>query len=420
MAALRTTDDFLFLSEIVGEPIKGKDGARIGRVTDLIVSVDEFYPRVTGVLVRCGRRNVQRIPWRQVVLRYPPLGMKIEDDPDLEPPAFREYELPIGARMLDQQVVDTEGCKVVRVNDIHFVKADRNLHLVHADVGTRGLLRRLGWLRIVDGLMEWLFGDTLSDQFVSWKDVHLLSTGPQTGIQLKFSSKKLSEIHPSDLAEILEDLTIHEQSTILQSLGTETAAQALSDIEQNMQVSLMEHLEPTMAADLLEEMPANEAADLLGALRDEVAEELLDQMEDEAAEEIRELLTYEEDTAGGAMTTDFVTVSGSESVGEVIELLRSREDLPEVFTAAYAVDRLDRLAGVVSVSRLLLSTGSVLIADIMEDSPCDVGVDARLQEVRDLFGKYDLTELPVLDGEGRLKGIISLREAVKGAVEELQ
>jgi CBS domain-containing protein/sporulation protein YlmC with PRC-barrel domain len=420
MASLRTTDDFLFLSEVIGRPLMESTGARAGKVGDLIVSLEGLYPRVTALVIRQRRREISRISWERVTLKHSPAQLEMRETGGFEPFRLETYELPIREKLLDQQIVDTEGCKVVRVNDIHFVKAEGSLYLVHVDVGTRGLIRRLGWERGVDGVMVWLLGETLPDHFVAWKDVHLLTTGPLTGIQLRFPVKKLSEIHPADLAEILEDLSIHQQSTILQSLETETAAQALGDIEPKHQVSLIEHLEPTMAADLLEEMPPNEAADLLGALRDEVAEELLDQMEDEKAEEMRELLTYEEDTAGGAMTTDYVAILKRTTVGEAVEQIRAMETVPETATILYVVDGEEHLMGIVPLWRLLSPPLTTPIDEVMIKPVISVDVDTGLEEVREAFGKYDLAEIPVVDEEGRIKGVITLREAVKEIVAEFQ
>ena len=418
MAPLHVTDDFLFLSEVLGRPLTEDDGARVGNVRDLIVSLDDFYPRVIALVIRQRRGGVYRLPWQHVILKHPPVQLQMKETGRLEPFHLEAHELPTREKLLDKQIVDTEGCKVVRVNDIHFVKAERGLHLVHVDVGTRGLIRRLGWERAVDGLMVWLFGETLPDQFVSWKYVHLLTTGSLTGIQLRFPVKKLSEIHPADLAEILEDLSIHQQSTILQSLEPETAAHALGDIEPKQQVSLIEHLEPTMAADLLEEMPPDEAADLLGALRDEVAEELLDQMEDEKAEEMRELLTYEEDTAGGVMTTDYAAIPKTSTVGHALEALRVLETLPEASVAVYIVDAEEQLIGIVPLGRLLHTPLMTPLDEVMIEPVISVDVTTSLEEVRELFGKYDFTELPVVDESGHVKGVVTLKGAVKGVVPE--
>lgn len=175
-----------------------------------------------------------------------------------------------------------------------------------------------------------------------------------------------------------------------------------------------------MAADLLEEMPPNEAADLLGALRDEVAEELLDQMEDEKAEEMRELLTYEEDTAGGVMTTDYVAIPGRVTVGEAVEQIRTTETMPETTTVLYIVDVEERLMGIVPLWRLLSTPPATPIDEVMIEPVISVDVNTSLEEVREAFGKYDLVELPVVDEEGCIKGVITLREAVKGVVQELQ
>ena len=222
---------------------------------------------------------------------------------------------------MDKQIVDTFGAKVVRVNDLHFLRIDSRLRLVHVDVGFRGLMRRVGWEKGVDQALRLLFSYDLPNQFISWKYVQVLPGSDP--LKLSVSQKKLSHLHPADLADIMEDLSGRERSAIFHALDTETAAEALEEIEPKIQRELIETIPVEKASDIVEEMSPSDAADLLGDLPEEKAEEILGGMEQEKAEDLRELLVHAVETAGGLMTTAYLSLPPEMAVEQAISRLRT-------------------------------------------------------------------------------------------------
>jgi len=250
----------------------------------------EPYPMIIGLVVkRKGRAGRSYLPWEKIA-RIEPMVTSSEETFQASEAVLPEKDIVLLREVMDKQIVDTFGAKVVRVNDLHFLRMNAHLRLVHVDVGFRGLMRRVGWERLVDRVLRWLFSYELPNQFISWKYVQLLSGSDL--LQLSVSQKKLMHLHPADLADIIEDLSGRERSAMFHALDPETAADALEEIDPKIQKSLIEETPVEKASDIVEEMSPSDAADLLGDLPEEKAEEILEGMEKEKAEDVRELLVH--------------------------------------------------------------------------------------------------------------------------------
>lgn len=400
--------DFYFISELLGRKVVAADGRPVGRVTDVIVERVDPYPLVTGMVVRRRRsRDTAVLPWSCVTTLEPVLMCVTGADAALPPPPGAET-LRLRRDVLDRQIVDTYGAKVVRVNDLHFLRLDAQLRLVHFDVGLRGLMRRLGWEEGLTRALHWLFGYELTDNLIGWKNVQLL---PGAGsLKLNVPHKELSRLHPAELADILEDLNNYDRTAIFRSLDPETAAEALEEIDDpKMQQALIEELPVEKASDILEEMSASDAADLLADLPAETAEEILEEMEEGRAEDLRELLEHPEETAGGMMTTALLSLGPGETVETALRRWREAEPELDIIYYIYVTDPGEVLTGVVSMRELLRADPRQPLSAIWETRLVTVPLDAKEDEVVDTITKYGLRALPVVDEAGRLKGAIRMR-----------
>ena len=403
--------DFYFLSDFLKEKVCQPSGQKVGRILDLVAERGESYPLVLGFVVWSrGRKERRYLPWEKVA-RIDPEGVLSEDGPDSLPPSFPENIILLREEVMDKQIVDTFGAKVVRVNDLHFLRMDSRLRLVHVDVGFRGLMRRVGWERGMDRLLHWLFSYDLPNQFISWKYVQLLSGSDL--LQLSVSQKKLSHLHPADLADIIEDLSGRERSAMFHALDTETAADALEEIDPKIQKVLIETIPVEKASDIVEEMSPSDAADLLGDLPKETAKEILEGMEQEKAEDLRELLVHADETAGGLMTTAYLSLSPRVTVETAIARLRTEAPNLDIIDYIYVVDEEEALQGVVSIRNLLTAQSNQLLSEIQAARLVTVKQGEDQDEVVEAFAKYGFRALPVVDEGNHLKGVIGFRSVLE-------
>jgi len=409
---------FLFLSQILGEKIRDAKDRQCGRVLDLIVNVAELYPLVTGILFRPGRgRPPQRLPWVRV--REVRDGLWIDDLQAAESGEgiLREGELLLKDSLLDKQIVDTHGAKILRVNDLHLLRVNSSLRLVHVDVGLRGLMRRVGLERATEKFFQWFFDYQLTDNLIPWRVVQPLSS-PDL-LRLKISQNRLAQLHPADLADIIEELDINKRTEVFQALDVETAAEALEETDPKIQVHLIENLTPAKASDIIEEMSPSEAADLLGDLPREKAEGILKEMEKEIAEDVKELLVHPEEEAGGLMTTSFPVFPPQTQVKEALNFLRQEAENLDMIYYLYVADEGGRLLGVASLRDLLIWNPETALADLMETRIVSVGVEEEKEEIADLFAKYAFKAIPVVDENKHLKGVITFRNLLEVVAPQL-
>jgi CBS domain-containing protein len=336
------------------------------------------------------------------------LRSRLANTPDqhLPPEALR-----LARDLLDKQIVDTHGAKVVRVNDLQLSEVEGQLRLVGADVGMRGLFRRIGTERLAERLAG-MVGQKLPRGIIPWHLVEPLQSN-DTSVRLTVPHTKLALLHPADIADIVEEMTADERIKVFEQLDAETAAEALAEVEPEMQVSIVGDLDEERAADILEEMDPDEAADLLQDLPVERREELVDLMEKDEAKDVEELLTYPEDSAGGIMTTDVVALPGELTAQQAIEKLRVQQPSPELTYYLYVVDNEGKLEGVISLRDLVVAAPDTKLTAAMDPHVLKVDAETPKEDIAALIAKYDLLALPVVDARGKLLGTVTVDDVVE-------
>jgi magnesium transporter len=399
-----------YLSDLIGKPVADMDGEDIGHLEDLIASLRGKMPHpeiVALVVKRSG--GTLLVPFSDVAVFIAPaipLARRLHDIVAYKP---REQSLYLARDVLDKQIIDTNGMRVVRVNDLELVRVHHHFYVANVDVGGLGLLRRLGLAKIV----QWLasrFGRELRSSTISWDDVELLP-GDQP-MRLRVPSDKIAELHPADLAEIISDLSHSESSRLLESLDVKTVADTLEEVEPDFQASLVKRMPDEKVADVLEEMAPDEAADLLAELPQDRSQELLKLMEREEAEGVRKLLAYPEDAAGGIMTTEFIAIRPDLTAEQAIAVLRETAEGAETIFYVYVTDSKDHLLGVFSLRELVLARPQTPVTEFMERRVVSVGLLDSQDQVAQVVAKYNLLAVPVVDTEGRLQGIVTVDDAL--------
>ena len=420
---------FSYLSEFLSLPVyHAGTNKRIGMLIDFAASTSQVYPRVTGLIVHTAYGKPPKyIPWTCVKRFVFKEQIGVELPPDgTEPVRGAENEILIRKTFLDKQIISISGYKIVRVNDIQLLIEDKskeisNLWVVHIDIGVRGILRRLGFLRIVNSAFRWVTDRDIKDRFVSWKYVQPTATETlNSSVQIKMDSSKLSEIHPADLADILEDLGTDERAALILSLDYFTAAQTLQEMQFKNRLQIVESLEPEKLAPIINEMQTDEAVDLLDACENAKRQAVYTALPAEKTQELKELSRYSAYSVGGIMTTDFIAARPSETASAVLERIRKECEKLEMYRYAYVLDDREHLAGIVSLRTLFLNDAAALIADIMTDQPVSVQIDTRIRRVARLFFKYNFEAIPVLDDDERMQGIVSFRDVLAAFYPEIK
>ena len=399
----------LYLSQVIGRPVRDRNDEPIGKVADLIVAVGDRYPPVTGLVIETDRRRIF-LPWTSVD-RLDDSGAKLSTlTMDLEKFSQRPNEILLRSDLMDKQIVDIDGRKVVRVNDLRLDEVDGALHLVAVDVGAAGLLRRLG----VEGGLRTVARNLhvhVPEKYIDWEDVDPVETSIAS-IKLRVPHAGLAELHPADLATIIDQLAPRDRAGVLASLGDDAIADVIEEMEPETQVEVLEDLEPGRAADILEEMSPDDAADLVADLSETTRDEIFALMEKDEKAEVQELLGYPEDSAGGIMTTEFVAVPAHLSAAETIDMLRQLEPNAETIYYVYVTDDDGRLVGVLSLRDLIVAGPDTQIGEVMIKEPVAVGVLADQDEVAEVVAHYNLLAVPVIDQDGRLAGIVTVDDAL--------
>lgn len=399
-----------FISELTGRPVTDFDGTQIGVLKDLIArSLKEFtHPVVDAIVVR-GKDGDRAIPYSDLAALLSaaiPLKRPASSIPAYE---FRENDIRLVEDVLDKQILDTDGARVVRVNDIELVRVNGNVVVSNVDIGMLGILRRLG----LEKLGHWSIKRFNTDPkagAVSWEFVEPLIH--DKSMRLKVPIDKLADLHPSDIAEIISDLSRAEHSDLLHKLNIKQLADTLEEVEPDFQADLLEHFTDEKVADVLEEMSPDEAADLLNELSPERSQGLLKLMETEEADEVRELLRYEENTAGGLMTTEYVTVLPDMNAAQTIEHLRKVGEDAELVYYVYVTDTEEHLLGVFSLSDLIVAQPETPIAEFMHKRIVSVELDAEQDEIAQIVAKYNLIAVPVVDADNKMHGIVTADDAL--------
>jgi magnesium transporter len=399
----------LYLSQVIGRPVRDTRNEPLGKVADLIVAVGERYPPVTGLVVATDRREIF-LQW-SAVASLDATGARLSTSTlDIAKFEQRPDEIRLKADLMDKQIVDIDGRRVVRVNDLSLDVVEGSLHLVAVDVGAAGLLRRLG----LEGPYRTLarnFRLPLQERFIDWEDVDQVESSIAS-VKLRVPHARLAELHPADLASIIDQLVPKDRAGILASLPDEAVADAMEEMEPDTQVEVLEDLEPERAADILEEMGPDDAADLVADLSATARGEILARMEKDEADDVQDLLGYPEDSAGGIMTTEFIAVPATLTAAQTIDRLRELEPDAETIYYVYVTDDDGRLVGVLSLRDLIVARPDTPISEVMFDEPVVVGLLAGEDEVAQVVARYNLLAVPVVDDTGRLEGIVTVDDAI--------
>ena len=404
----------LSLSELLGVPVLDPAGAMGGRVREVAVAPQEDAARVACLIVKTasGDRMLGRDVLAAVgggTVRAAALAA------DWPPFVGGEGLLLLERDLLDQQIIDVHGRKVVRVNDVDLYPELINSHLVlrigEVDVGARGAVRRLLQGVVPLGTLRRLLA-RIPQRAIPWEFVDLIETDPARRVKLKISHDRLARLHPADIADIVEELAPAEREAVFETLDHEVAAEALEEIEPKLQVSIVESLDSDRAADIMEEMNPAAAADLLGDLPAQTSEDILEEMQPAEREEVSELLEFKENTAAGRMTTDYLYFASSATVEDAIQALGSYEGAPETLSALYVVDHEEKLVGSVSLAALALAREDTRLSTLISQPVISCPGSADEKEVVELFDKYNLLSLPVLDDQGRLAGVITADDVI--------
>lgn len=401
-------ETLLFLTELVSLPVYDLRRRRIGRIRDaaIVPHLDPF--RIDRFLVGGG--------WSWLSVRHDQIesitleGIRLKDEV-LTPYHDDESMLRLVRDLLDQQIIDVNGRKVVRVNDVTFDAGSPELRVVEVDVGIRSIFRRL-FQGLLPPLVIRRLQSPIPPNSIRWEFCNIIEPDPQRRLRLNISHQKLEDIHPADLADIVEELSPESREAIFETLDSEVAAEALSEVDPKLQASILEALEPEKAAEIVEEMSPDEAADALAELEEEKSEEILEEMETAEESGVRELLEFREDTAGGMMNTEYVTLHENARVADAMQALRGHADILENLNTLFLVDQDGKLAGAVPLGRLFIADGDVLLKDLAVDSLIQAPVNEKRDRVTELFDKYNLLSLPVVDEEGVLAGVITADDVI--------
>ncbi len=406
----------LYLSQVIGKPVTDAAGEAFDTVADLVIyHGTERFPRITGVLLKGDRSRVAIIPWDEVA-EFGASGIRLRVERRLlTPRPLQPEEILLRDDVLDGQVVDTDDIKVVRVNDIELRQAGTEVRVVGADISTQAILRRLGLEPLVVRALEGI-GRPMASRIIPWNLVAVLG-GTMTPLKLSISREKLKDIHPADLADLLEELARDERVEMMTALPDERAADVLEEAEPEIQTAVLQELPSERASDILDEMAPDEAADALGELSEERAEELISLMEDDKAEEVSRLLQYPPETAAGKMTTEYIALPETMTVEQVLARLRETQPDEETIYYLYVVDEAGRLVGVLSIRRLIVAQPGTPVAALMRRDVLTVPLDTSADDVAAALVKYDLLAVPVVDDDGRLAGIVTVDQVIDILVE---
>ncbi len=395
----------LYLSQVLGRPILDLEGERVATLKDVIVRLGQGdHPPVAGFVARYRRRDFFLPRWR--ISHFGENGVRLTSDIlDLRPFVRREGEVLLASDVLDKQLIDVDGKRVVRVNDVQIIEAANEWHVTGADVSLAGLWRRLapGFLRTGRPV-----------EVIDWADVGYLATDAAT-VQLKSSRGKLARLHPVEIARLAEAFSYQQGAEIVESLDDETAAEMLEEMPAQRQAQILGDMDEERAADILEHMSPDEAADVLGDLPEEKAEGLLLRMEDEEQADVAELLVYADDTAGGLMTNEFVSLPLDLTAGEALARLREMAETPNMIYYLYVVAAEDswKLVGVIALRNLILADQSAPLGEVMRSDLQVAHPDDKAVEVAQKISEYNLLALPVVDDLGDILGIVTVDDAIE-------
>ncbi|HZT75299.1 MAG TPA: CBS domain-containing protein [Vicinamibacterales bacterium] len=400
------------LSEMLNAPVRDAGGVVRGRVRELAVAPQDHPTRIAYLIVKTadGERTLAPADIKSA-------GATVRATSD--PATWEKYTASDGVLLLkrdllDQQIIDVHGRKVVRVNDVELESTPINSHLllnvVAVDVGARGAIRRLS-KGIVPSFTLRALLDKIPPRVIPWEYVDLLETDPARRVKLKIEYEGLAKLHPADIADIVEDLAPAEREAVFETIDEEVAAETLEELEPEVQKSVVDSLDKDRVADIVEEMDPDAAADLLGDLPEEQSVEILKEMQPEERHEVSQLLEFSDNTAAGRMTTEFIAVPETGVVDDAIESLKRFEGSREALATIYLTSRSGQLVGSVPLVKIATSSPAAQLSDLSEPYVA-CAPDTPEEQVAELFDKYNLITLAVVDEHGRVSGIITADDVI--------
>jgi sporulation protein YlmC with PRC-barrel domain len=408
------------LTALLGTPVTDSQGHMRGRLKDIAVATGPDAGKVAGLVLKT-RAGLCIVP-SQDVMETPAGTLELRSSGALVPLKDEDNYLYLQQDLVDRQIIDLHGRKVVRVNDVDLEWLGRGgvhlLRVAEVEVGLRGAFRR-----VFKGLLPRAMLETLSRKLgahgIPWQFVDVIEVDPARRVKLRIEYERLAEMHPSDLAEILEDLAPAEREAVFTSLDEEVAAEALEEVDPRMQKSLLEKLDEEKIADIVEEMDPGAAADLLAELPEDQSDAILEEMEPEERQEVAELLEFDEDSAAGCMTTDFVCLGMESTVAQAVQALRRFDGDPESVTAIYLLDEKRMLRGAISLARLVMAQPETRLAVLAESRVLSCPAALHQNDLAELFDKYNLHALPVVDVLGRIVGEVQADHVISFLREKL-
>ena len=411
-----------YLSGIIGKEVFGADGDEIGIIKDLLINNapsglnDPSQQLVIGVKLKIGKSTgFYSFSTFRVVKAREVLNVNCTELIELNPDEVSAGLLLV-ENILDKQIVDLNGRKLVRVNDVRLATLATGTFAVAVDIGIEGLLRRIGTLSPIKRFMNFS-GLKIPAKFILWDDMEAIDFSNQN-IKLSKSYAKLHTLHPSDIADILEDLGKKTSTSVFSALDEEKAADVLEEMETQTQVHIIESLPVNKAADVLEKMPADEAADILDEIEDEKAEMLLKEMDSESSQEVRELLEYPDNSAGGLMTTDVLSFRPEVTVDYIIKELRSRKPEPAELYTLFVTEENDKLVGTFDLRDLVVADPETTVSTIMRSDPVFLLDDQRIDDIAETISKYNLLAVPVVDQENLLQGMVVVDDVIEDLINK--
>lgn len=411
----------IFATELMGAEAYDAQGNFVGRVREFFIEPAQAPNRLSHFLLSRGRFQPLIARHDQIANVAPGTVRLSVSERELVPYEPNEAWLAVKKDLMDQQIIDTRGRKVVRVNDVDLAEQRSNgnveLRLTQVDVGLPGAVRRLLQGVLSPGVIRKL-QSRLPQSSIRWEFVNLIEPDPLRRVKLRITHEKLEDLHPADLAEIIEHLSAAERQGIIASLDEETAAAVFAELDERLTTQLVEQLDPEKAADIIEEMAPDAAADLLGDLSKETTEELLEEMPGREADEVRELMEFDPSTAGGMMNTEFVFVGDTSTRDEVLIWMRDQELNIDQLDTIVLLDGEAQYAGTVPIARLLLASSEQTMVDLRMEPVLSVAPEAEEKEVFELFDKYNLRTLTVIDDEKRPIGTVAVDDVVSRLVSK--
>jgi len=410
-----------YLSRIVGIKAYDSSGKYIGIVKDLLVesessNITSGHPAVTGIKIKISNQvafySFQQFQVEKLNGKIKVIASELSNLPQEN----INNDLSLIDSVLDKQIVDLNGRKLVRVNDVRLVTLTKGTFAVAVDIGIDGLLRRIGVAKPLKFGLS-LFGSDVPGKFINWEDLEAIDFSNQN-IKLSKTYKKLQTLHPSDLADIIEELGKKASAEIFSSFDAEKAADVMEELEPETQVQILESLSIEKAADVLDKMPADEVADIFEGLEDEKIELLLNEMEEEASQDVRELLVYPDHTVGSIMSSEYMSFNLNMTIEEVLAELRRTKPEFETLYNLFVTDENEVLLATFSIRDVVITPPDMQISHIMRPSPVHLRDYQKINEVAEIVSKYNLLAIPVVDIKNVLKGMVVIDDVIEDLIRK--